>query len=102
MLETKFGPTAQDGDFVLVVDFDYMRRKCQTYAGRVYKDTIYTGMKKAPYDTKYIHKRKAEVVIPVSYVDLEVRRKIYEDMAVHNRDTIEYDAEKGILYERDR
>lgn len=26
MLETKFGPMAQDGNYVLVVDFNYMKR----------------------------------------------------------------------------
>ena len=26
MLETKFGPMAQNGDYVLVVDFNYMKR----------------------------------------------------------------------------
>lgn len=97
MLETKFGPMAQDGDFVLVVDFNYMKRSCNTYMARVYRGKAYTGVK-IPGTGKYVHKTRAECVIPVSYVDLEVRRKIFEDMAIHNRDTIEYDTERGILW----
>ena len=101
MLETKFGPMARDGDFVLVVDFNYMKRKCETYMARVYRGKAYTGVN-VPGTHNYVHKMKAECVIPESYVPQEVRRKIYEDMAIHNRDTIEYDIERGILYERDR
>lgn len=99
MLETKFGPMAQDGDFVLVVDFNYMKRKCDTYVARVYHDKAYTGMR-IPGTTKYVHKMKAECVIPENYVPEEVKRKIYEDMAMHNRDTVEYDIERGILWVR--
>lgn len=101
MLETKFGPMARDGDYVLIVDFNYMKRKCETYVARVYRDKAYTGVRISGTD-KYIHKLRAEVVIPESYVSHEAKRKIYEDMAIHNRDTIEYDIERGILYERDR
>jgi hypothetical protein len=100
-METKFGPMAQDGDFVLVIDSNYMKRKGETYMARVYRGKAYTGVR-IPRTNKYIHKLYAECVIPESYVPQEVRRKIYEDMAIHNRDTIEYDIERGILYERDR
>ena len=99
MLETKFGPTAQDGDFVLVVDFNYMKRKCDTYVARVYCGKAYTGVR-IPGTAKYVHKLRAECVISEKYVPEEVKRKIYEDMAIHNRDTIEYDIERGILWVR--
>lgn len=99
MLETKFGPMAQDGDYVLVVDFNYIKRTCNTYMARVYHDKAYTGVR-IPGTTKYVHKLRAECVIPENYVPQEVRKKIYEDMAIHNRDTIEYDIERRILWER--
>jgi hypothetical protein len=99
MVETKFGPPAQSGDFVLVVDFNYMKRKCETYVARVYRDKAYTGVR-IPGTDKYIHKLRAECVISANYVPQEVKRKIYEDMAIHNRSTIEYDVERGILWER--
>ena len=99
MLETKFGPMAQDGDYVLVVDFSYMKRKCETYIARVYHGKAYTGVRVSG-TANYIHKMKAECVIPESYVPEEVKRRIYEDMAIHNRDTVEYDIRRGILWVR--
>jgi hypothetical protein len=99
MLETKFGPIAQDGDYVLVVDFDYMKRKCDTYMARVYRGKAYTGIRKLG-TSSYIHKQKAEVVIPASYVPEDLKRTIQEDMAIHNPDTIQYDMERGIFYMR--
>lgn len=99
MLETKFGPMARDGDYVLVVDFDYMKRKCETYMARVYRGKAYTGICMRG-TTKYIHKMKAECVIPANYVPEELKRKMQEDMAIHNPDTIQYDMERGIFYMR--
>lgn len=99
MLPTKFGPTAQDGDYVLVVDFNYMKRKCDTYVARVYRDKAYTGVR-IPGTNKYVHKLRAECVVPENYVSQDVKCKIYEDMAIHNQDTIEYDIRRGILWER--
>lgn len=99
MLETKFGPMAQDGDFVLVVDFNYMKRKCDTYMARVYHGKAYTGAR-IPGTTKYVHKLRAECIIPENYVPEEAKRKIYEDIAMHNRDTVEYDMGRGILWVR--
>lgn len=100
MLETKFGPMAQNGDYVLVVDFNYMKRQCETYVARVYRDKAYTGVRRSGTD-KYIHKIKAECVIPERYVSNEQQRKICRDMAIHNPDTIQYDMERGIFYMRE-
>ena len=120
MLETNFGPMAQDGDYVLVVDFNYMKRKCDTYVARVYRGKAYTGVRipgtnkyvhklraeailpenYIPGTGKYIHKLRAECVIPENYVSQEAKRKICEDIAIHNRDTIEYDVKGGILWVR--
>jgi hypothetical protein len=99
MLETKFGPMAQDGDYVLVVDFNYMKRKCDTYMARVYHGKAYTGMH-IPGTAKYVHKTKAECVIPANYVPEELKGKMQEDMAIHNPNTIQYDIERGIFYMR--
>lgn len=99
MLETKFGPIAQDGDYVLVVDFNYMKRKCETYVARVYRGKAYTGIRMSGTG-KYIHKLKAECVVPERYVSDEQQRRICEDMAIHNRESIQYDIERGIFYMR--
>jgi hypothetical protein len=66
---------------------------------RVYNGKAYTGVR-IPGTAKYVHKMKAECVIPETYVPQEVKRKIYEDMAIHNSDTVEYDVRRGILWER--
>ena len=99
MLETKFGPMARDGDYVLVVDFNYMKRKCDTYMARVYRGKAYTGVR-IPGTYKYVHKLRAEAIIPENYVPEEMKRKIFEDIAIHNRGVVEYDTERGILWER--
>ena len=99
MLETKFGPMAQDGDYVLVVDFSYMKRKCETYIARVYRGKAYTGVRISG-TTKYVHKLRAETVIPADYVPEEVKQKIIEDIVMHNGPDIEYDIRRGILWER--
>jgi hypothetical protein len=83
MLETKFGPTAHNGDYVIVVDFNYMKRKCETYIARVYHEKAYTGVRISGTH-KYIHKLKAETVIPDSYVPKEVKERIIEDIVLHN------------------
>ena len=97
MLVTKFGPMAQDGDYVLVVDFNYMKRKCNTYMARVYHGKAYTGVC-IPETDKYVHKLRAEAILPENYIPEEVKQKIFEDIAIHNKDTIEYDVERGMLW----
>lgn len=95
MLETKFGPMAQDGDYVLVVDFNYMKRKCDTYVARVYRGKAYTGVR-IPGTNKYLHKLRAEVIIPENYIPEEVKQKIFEDIAMHNGLNAEYDIRREI------
>ena len=97
MLEIKFGPMAQDGDYVLVVDFNYMKRKCDTYVARVYRGKAYTGVR-IPGTHKYVHKLRAEAILPENYISEEVKQRIFEDIAMHNKDIIEYDIERGILW----
>lgn len=99
MLETKFGPMAQDGDYVLVVDFNYMKRKCETYMARVYCDKAYTGVC-TPGTGKYVHKLRAEAILPENYIPEEVKQKIFEDIAMHNEPNVEYDIRREILWKR--
>lgn len=95
MLETKFGPMAQDGDYVLVVDFNYMKRKCNTYIARVYHGKAYTGVH-IPSTNKYVHKLRAECIIPETYVPEEVKQKIFRDIIMHNGPNVEYDIRREI------
>ena len=95
MLETKFGPMAQDGDYVLVGDFNYLKRKCDTYVARVYRDKAYTGVR-IPGTNKYLHKLRAEAIIPENYIPEEVKQKIFEDIAMHNGLNVEYDIRREI------
>ena len=97
MLETKFGPMAQDGDFVLVVDFNWAKRKCNSYMARVYRGKAYTGVRLLG-TANYIHKMKAECAIPEGYVPEETKRKIIEDIVLHNGEQVLRDLERGILW----
>lgn len=84
-MNTKFGQEAKDGDYVIVLDADYIHRKATTYIAKVYKGKAYTGYK-MNYNrgTKYIHKREAQVIIPVSIVPEETKALIEEDIRIHN------------------
>ena len=95
MLETKFSPMAQDGDYVLVVDFNYMKRKCDTYVARVYRGKAYTGVR-IPGTNKYVHKLRAEAILPENYISEEVKQKIFEDIAMHNGLNAEYNIRREI------
>jgi hypothetical protein len=83
-METMFGPIARDGDYVVVVDFNWMKRKCNVYVARVYNGMAYTGVKNFPHDRNCVHKKKAICVIPENYVDEEVKREILMDIAESN------------------
>ena len=97
MLTTKFGPPARNGDYVLVVDFHYMKRRCETYVARVYRDKAYTGAKNSSTG-RYIHKLNAETIIPADYVPEDQKRKIIEDIVLHNGDIVRQDIERGVLW----
>ena len=86
MLETQFGPIAKDGDYVVVVDVNWLKGKCGVYLAKVYNGKAYTGKKKTPYDGKYIHKKKAICVVPAKYVDEEEKCAIMRDIAENNPD----------------
>lgn len=78
---TRFGPEAKDGDYVIVLDADYVHRRATNYLGKVYKDKVYTGKKMNGGRGKYIHKLIAEMVIDESYVPEERKEEIEEDIA---------------------
>ena len=79
-METMFGPIAQNGDYVVVVDFNWMKRKCNVYIARVYRGMAYTGVKNFPHDRNCIHKKKVICVIPVWYVDEDDQERIRKDI----------------------
>ena len=86
-MKTKFGPEAKDGDYVLVLDNNYMSGRATTYIAKVYRGKAYTGQ--TMYSVKgrrYIHKMSAEVIIPESIVSTEIKTIIDEDIKIHNQE----------------
>lgn len=82
---TGFGPEAKDGDYVIVVDADYVHRRATTYAAKVYNNKAYTGKKMGKGSKeRYIHKLSAITVIPESYVPEETKLLIEEDIKISN------------------
>ena len=57
-MQTVYGPEAQNGDYVLVLDVNYMARSGTTYLAKVYNGKAYTG-KRIPTTNgiRYIHKK---------------------------------------------
>lgn len=84
-MKTKFGPEAKDGDYVIVLDVDYVHRNAVNYIAKVYQNKAYTGYK-MNYNrgTKYIHKLEAQVVISEFIVPEELKVLIEEDIRIHN------------------
>ena len=85
MMKCTFGPSANDGDYVIVVDFNYVSRRCKTLIGKVYKNKVYTGTTMDTKRDKYIHKISAEVVISKDIVPEETIKAIEEDITLHNK-----------------
>ena len=83
-MKTKFGPEAKDGDYVIVLDADYVHRRATNYIAKVYNCKAYTGARMNYGHGKYIHKLEAQVVISESVVDEETKRLIEEDIRIHN------------------
>lgn len=78
---TRYGRQAVDGDYVIVLDIDYMHRRAANYIGKVYKNKAYTGVRMKGLSTeKYIHKLSAEIVISETDVPEEVKKMIDEDI----------------------
>ena len=84
-MTTKFGPEARDGDYVIVLDVDYVHRRAVNYIAKVYKNKAYTGYKmNYNLGNKYIHKLEAQIVISESIVSAEDKALIEEDIRIHN------------------
>ena len=82
---TKFGPEAKDGDYVIVLDADYMHRRATTHIAKVYKNKAYTGVRMSTQKGyKYLHKTSAEIIISEALVSDEIKAKIDEDIRIHN------------------
>ena len=92
---TKFGPEAKDGDYVLILDVNYMKGTAETLIGKVYKNKAYTGVKQRR-SNKYIHKEIAQVVIPESFVSDEMKDAILEDINLHNPAKAAYDRSTNV------
>ena len=86
-MTTRFGPEAKDGDYVIVLDADYIHRSATNYIGKVCRNKAYTGMRQRNINSyKFIHKIIAEVVIPESIVPEEIKEKIEEDIKLHAKE----------------
>ena len=84
-MKTKFGPEAKDGDYVIVLDVDYIHRSAKTLIAKVHRDKAFTGYKtNCNRGTKYIHKLEAQVVISEFIVSEELKVLIEEDIRIHN------------------
>ena len=81
---TSFGPEAKEGDYVIVLDSDYVHRRGTNYIDKVCGDKAYTG-RKMTSNGKYIHKLGAVVVVPESIVPEETKKLIEEDIRLHNK-----------------
>ena len=84
-MNTKFGPEAKDGDYVIVLDADYVHRRATNYIAKVCNNKAYTGARMNYGYGKYIHKLEAQVVIPESVVDEETKKLIEEDIRIHTK-----------------
>lgn len=86
-MQTHFGPEAKDGDYVIVLDVNYVGRRATNYIAKVHKGKAYTGRTMyASGKRKYIHKIGAEIVIPESIVPEETKTLIEEDIRIHNKE----------------
>lgn len=86
-MDTRFGTKAKEGDYVLVLDNDYVHRRSANYIGRVYKNKVYTGIKMVgSTKDRYIHKLTVEIVIPESIVPEETKQRIEADIQLHNKE----------------
>ena len=83
---TRFGVEAKEGDYVLVLDNDYVHRRSANYIGKVHKNKAYTGIKMQGVKDRYIHKIAAEIVIPESIVPEETKQRIEADIQLHNKE----------------
>lgn len=84
-MQTVYGPEAQNGDYVLVLDVNYMARSGATYLAKVHNGKAYTG-KRIPTTNgiRYIHKKVAQVVVPADIVPEETKREIEYNIDIHN------------------
>lgn len=86
-MKTKIGPEAKDGDYVIVLDADYVHRSARNLIAKAYNGKAYTGvwMYRSDGKRKYIHKLEAQIVIPESIVDEETKKLIEEDIKINNQ-----------------
>ena len=88
VIPCKYGRPAYDGDYVMVLDVNYVARRGKTLIGKLYNGKIYTGVTMNTNKDKYIHKLQAEIVIPEyfikEYIEREIIKAIEKDILLHN------------------
>lgn len=83
-MNTRFGPEAKNGDYVIVLDADYVHRRATNYIAKVHKNKAYTGQTmQTAKGTRYIHKIVAEVVISEDMVPEETKLLIEKDISIN-------------------
>ena len=83
-MDTRFGPEAKNGDYVIVLDADYVHRRATNYIAKVHKNKAYTGQTmRTSKGTRYIHKIVAEVVISEDMVPEEPKLLIEKDISIN-------------------
>ena len=83
-MKTKFGAEAKDGDYVIVLDVDYIHRSARNLVAKVHGNKAYTGVKTHYGYGKYIHKLEAQIVIDESIIDEVYKALIEDDIKIHN------------------
>ena len=91
-IKCKHGRPACDGDYVLILDVNFIKRRGKTLIGKLYNGKIYTGVTMDTNRDKYIHKLQAEIVIPEyfieDYIEKEIIKAIEKDILLHNPDYV--------------
>lgn len=73
-MDTIYGPIAKDGDYVIVLDVNYMAGSAKNYLAKVHNGKAYTGEKMSTRKGwKYIHKLVAQTIVPADIVPEETK-----------------------------
>ena len=80
---TKYGPIAKHGDYVLVLDIDYVHRTASVLPAKVHGNKAFTG-KKIAGNGKYIHKLEAIIKLPAEEVNERIKANIEQDITLYD------------------
>lgn len=81
----KYGPDAQEGDYVLVLHRSgYGGKDADTFIGKVHNDKVYTGIMRwngsRGAGCRPVHKLTAECIVPAEYATESCRARIEKDI----------------------